>query len=212
MRKYFTVLILGLFLGVCFARSAYSQENYFTPMAALQEASKENSDSEEVKEYHEFYYKQYTYPFYVESINDFETKYVLYLRSTQYEDVDVTLTYIQPYFIYSDMQNTVTSILTLLTCIQDNIEQLQDTIDYCNLLGYDKSVKAVLGYWLDYYVRMHENIREEALKYIDCHAKEDLASCVNHLILIENAYWDLYIKISRIENPTGLNTIKIQYE
>lgn len=31
MKKYFIVLILGLFLGVCFARSAYGQENYFTP-------------------------------------------------------------------------------------------------------------------------------------------------------------------------------------
>ena len=44
MKKYFIVLILGVCVGVLFARSAYAQENYFTPMTALQ-ANKENSES-----------------------------------------------------------------------------------------------------------------------------------------------------------------------
>lgn len=50
MKKYIIVLILGLFLGVCFARSAYGQDTK------------------------QYYYKQYTYPYYIESGDFFETK------------------------------------------------------------------------------------------------------------------------------------------
>ena len=219
MKKYFIVLILGLLIGMLFAKSVYGQENYFTPMTALQaskennsESKKESSKGKEVKESHKFYYKQFTYPYYLESLHDFDTKYVLYLRSTQYEDVEVNLIYIQPYFMYSDMKNTATSILNLLTCIQDNVEQLQDTIDYCNLCGYDESVVAALTEFIIYFVRIHDYIKECALKYIDYHTQEDFASCIKQLILIENYYWEFFTAIGDIENPDGINTITIRSE
>ena len=215
MKKYFIVLILGLFLGVCFARSAYGQENYFTPgltMKALQD-DKENSKGEKVKGSHNFYYKQYTYPAYIEGLDDFETKYVLYLRSTKYEDVEVTLTYVQPHFVYSDTMSTTQSILVLLNCIKDNIEQIQGTIDYCNEHEYEKSVKETLGNLIGVLVQTHEYIRDCALSYIDYREKEDFAYCIKELLNIEVNYWQLYTALAQqnMQNSEGYTTITFTY-
>lgn len=214
MKKYFIVLILGLFLGVLFAISAYGQENYFTPgltMKALQE-SKENNEGEKVKGGHKFYYKQYTYPAYTESIDGFETKYVLYLRSTEYEDIEVNLTYIQPPFIYSDVVNTGFSIIALLTCIQDNIEEVQNTISYCNLCEYDKSLAETLENLINVLVQVHDYIKDCALKYFEAYDKEDFASCIKQLLNIQINYWQLYTSLTTVpQNSEGYNTITFTY-
>lgn len=214
MKKYFIVLILGLFLGFCFARSAYGQENYFTPgltMKALQE-SKENSEGEKVKGGHAFYYKQYTYPAYIEGLDDFETKYVLYLRSTKYEDVEVTLTYIQPYFVYSEPVTTAMSIGILLTCIQDNIEEVQNTISYCNTCKYDKSLAESLDNLIYHLTRMHDYIKDCANKYLESYKQKDFASCIKELLNIQINYWQLYTSLTTVpQNSEGYNTITFTY-
>lgn len=213
MKKYFIVLILGLLLGLLFARSMYSQENYFTPgltMKALQE-NKENSEGEKVKGSHNFYYKQYTYPAYIEGLDDFETKYVLYLRSTKYPDVEFTLTYLQPYFVYSEPVTTAMSIGILLTCIQDNIEEVQNTISYCNTCKYDKSLAESLDILIYHLTMMHDYIKDCANKYLESYKQEDFASCIKYMIAIENVYWELFVKIGSMENPNGTNTVTITY-
>lgn len=214
MKKYFIVLILGLFLGVCFARSAYAQENYFTPgqtMKTLQE-SKENSEGEKVKGGHTFYYKQYSYPVYIESGDFFETKYAIYFRSTKYEEVEFNLTYIQPYFIYSETIETAGSIDVLLTCIQDNIEQVQDTIIYCNTQGYEKLLVDTLEIFIYHLSKMYEYIKDSAYKYLDSYYKEDFASCIKELLNIQINYWHLYTGLATVQqNHEGTNTITITY-
>ena len=212
MKKYFIVLILGLFLGFCFARSAYAQENYFTPeqtMKALQE-SKENSEGEKVKEEHDFYYKQYMYPVYIESGDFFEAKYVLYLRSIKYEDVEVNLTYIQPYFIYSETISTAESIDVLLSCIQDNIKEVQYTLSYCETYGYEKSLVEGLENLISYLVKTHDYIKDCAYKYLDYYYKEDFASCVKELLNIQINYWQLYTSLAG-KNPNGTSTVTFTY-
>ena len=214
MKKYFIVLILGLFLGACFARSVYGQENYFTPgqtMKALQK-SKENSEGEKVKGGHDFYYKQYTYPAYTENLDDFETKYVLYLRSTEHEDVEVNLTYIQPHFIYSDVVNTGFSIIALLTCIQDNIEEVQNVISYCNTCGYEKEVEETLVIIIYHLSMIHDYIKDCALKYFESYDKEDFASCIKQLLNIQINYWHLYTSFTEApKNDEGYNTISFTH-
>lgn len=212
MKKYIIILILGLLLGSLIARSAYGQENYFTPgqtMKALQE-SKENSEGEKVKGGHNFYYKQYAYPTYIASGDFFETKYVLYLRSTEYEDVEINLTYIQPYFVYSETVTTAISIDVLLDCIQDNIEQVKDTIRYCNLYGHDKAVAETLENLIDHLSMIHEYIKDCAHKYLDSYYKEDFASCIKELLNIQINYWQLYTSLA-LQNPDGTNTITFTY-
>ena len=211
MKKYFIVLIVGLCVGVLFARSAYGQENYFTP--ALQ-ANKENSESKALSaatyEVNNFYYKQYTYPYYIESGDFFETKYVLYLRSTKYEDVEVNLTYIQPYFIYSETISTAQSIDVLLSCIQDNIKEVQSTIIYCNSCEYEKSLVESLENLIGYLVKTHDYIKDCAYKYLDYYYKEDFASCVKELLNIQINYWQLYTSLAG-QNPDGTSTISFTY-
>lgn len=213
MKKYIIVLILGLLLGLLFATAAYGQENYFTPgftMKALQESK--NSEGEKIKGGHDFYYKQYTYPAYIEGLDDFETKYVLYLRSTKYEDVEVTLTYIQPYFVYSEPVTTVMSIGILLTCIQDNIEEVQNTLSYCNTCKYDKSLTESLDMLIYHLTMMHDYIKDCALSYIDHREKEDFASCIKELLNIQINYWQLYTSLTTApQNSEGYNTITFTY-
>lgn len=187
MRKYFIVLILGLFLGVCFARSAYGQD---------------------AKQY---YYKQYTYPYYVESGDFFETKYALTLRNVKYPDVEFTLTYLQPYIIYSDVETTTMYIPVLLVCIEQNIQAVVDTIGYCGLLGYEDEVIQTLQYFVQAMENSYNNVRDLAFQYIEAHAKEDFASCIKYMIAIENVYWELFVKIGSMENPNGTNTVTITY-
>lgn len=219
MKKYFIVLILGLFLGFCFARSAYAQENYFTPMTALQagkensESKKENSESSESKDKYakEYYYKQYTYPVYIESGDFFETKYALTLQNVKYPDVEFTLTYLQPYIIYSDVETTTMYIPVLLDCIEQNIQAVVDTIDYCGLLGYEDVVIQTLQYLVQGMENSYNNIRDLAFQYIDAYFEEDFASCIKYMIAIENFYWELFVKIGSLENPNGTNTVTITY-
>ena len=211
MKKYFIVLILGLLLGLLFARSVYSQENYFTPGLTMK-SLQENSEGEKVKGGHDFYYKQYTYPAYIASGDFFETKYVLYLRSTEYEDVEVNLTYIQPYFIYSDPITTAISIDVLLSCIQDNIEEVQNTISYCNTCKYDKSLVESLDILIYHLTMMHNYIKDCANNYLESYKQEDFASCIKDLLNIQINYWQLYTSLTTVpQNSEGYNTITFTY-
>lgn len=187
MKKYFIVLILGLLLGLLFARSAYGQD---------------------AKQY---YYKQYTYPYYVASGDFFETKYALTLRNVKYTDVEFTLTYLQPYIIYSDVETTTMYIPVLLSCIEDNIETVVDTIDYCKLKGYEYEVIQTLQYFVQAMYNSFNNIRDLAFQYINAYTEEDFASCIKYMITIENTYWELFVVIGSFENPDGTNIVTITY-
>lgn len=206
MKKYIVVLILGLFLGFCFARSAYAQENYFTPGQTMK-ASQESKD----KDAKEYYYKQYTYPYYIESGDFFETKYALTLQNVKYSDIEFTLTYLQPYIIYSDVETTAMYIPVLLECIEQNIQAVVDTIGYCGLLGYEDVVIQTLQYLVQGMENSYNNIRDLAFQYIDAYFEEDFASCIKYMIAIENFYWELFVKIGSLENPNGTNTVTITY-
>lgn len=225
MKKYFIVLILGLLIGMLFAKSVYGQENYFTPMTALQassessESKKDNSESSEIKALSaqdatyeiSYYYEQYTYPYYIESGDFFETKYALALRNVKYSDVEFTLTYLQPYIVYDDSYNTTMYILVLLDCIKQNIEGVSETITYCRLMGYEDEIIQSLISFVDVMSNQYSCIQDYALKYLDAYKKEDFASCIKYILQIENKYWDLYVKISSVENYTGTNKITIIY-
>lgn len=206
MKKYFIVLIVGVCVGVLFARSAYGQENYFTPGQTMK-ASQDNKD----KKVNNFYYKQYTYPYYVESGDFFETKYALTLQNVKYPDVEFTLTYLQPYIIYSDVETTAMYIPVLLGCIEQNIQAVVDTIGYCGLLGCEDEVTQTLLYLVQGMENSYNNIRDLAFQYIEAYFKEDFASCIKYMIAIENFYWELFVKIGSMENPDGTNTVTITY-
>lgn len=216
MKKYFIVLIVVVCVGVLFARSVYGQENYFTPMTALQ-ANKENSESkalsaEDATYEISYFYKQYTYPYYIESGDFFETKYALALRNVKYSDIEFTLTYLQPYIVYDDRYNTTMYILVLLDCIKQNIEAVSETITYCRLMGYEDEIIQSLISFVDVMSNQYTCIQDCALNYIDAYEKEDYASCIKYILQIENEYWDLYVKIGTVENSTGNNKVTIIYD
>lgn len=212
MKKYFIVLILGLLLGVCFARSAYGQENYFTPMTALQ-ASKENSESKALsaEDAPSYYYEQYTYPYYIESGNFFETKYAIYFQNTKYSDIEFALTYLQSYIVYSDIESFVASIQIFISCLDQNIDKVSETIEYCRLMGYEDEIIQSLSFLCSMLYNQYSCIQDYALKYLDAYKKEDFSSCIKYILQMENVYWELYIQFGTFRNSDGANQVSFTY-
>lgn len=214
MKKYFIVLILGLFLGVCFARSAYAQENYFTPMKALQ-ASNENSESKKEDSKEEeliyYYYEQYTYTDYEVSGNAFsdsiETKYAIAFENVKYSDINFTLTYEQPQIIYDSLIITRQNLVKFVESLSNNIAVVCETIEYCRLMGYEDVIIQSLRYLCTMLYNQYSCIQDYALKYLDAYKKEDFASCIKYILQIENVYWELYIQLGTLGNPDGTNQV-----
>ena len=223
MKRYFIVLILGLFLGVCFARSAYAQENYFTPMTALQENSEskeENSESKEdsseskalsAQDAPSYYYEQYTYPYYIESGDFFETKYAIYFQNTKYSDIEFALTYLQSYIVYSDIESFVASIQIFISCLDQNIDKVSETIAYCRFMGYEDEIIQSLSFLCSMLYNQYSCIQDYALKYLDAYKKEDFSSCIKYILQMENVYWELYIQMGTFKNSIGANQVSFTY-
>lgn len=237
MKKYFIVLILGLFLGVCFARSAYAQENYFTPMTALQasnenkkensESKKENSESKEenseskeesseskalsAEDAPSYYYEQYTYTDYTESEDFFETKYAIYFQNTKYSDIEFTLRYEQPLVLYHSALVTAPSLEKFVTSMGQNIIVVCETITYCRFMGYEDEIIQSLSILCSILNNQYSRIRDYALKCLDAYKKEDFSSCIKYILQMENVYWELYIQMSTFRNSDGTKQISFTY-
>lgn len=203
MKKYFIVLILGLFLGMLFAKSVYGQENYFTPGQTMK-ASQGNKD----KEVNNFYFKQYTYPYYIESGNFFETKYAIYFQNTKYSDIEFALTYLQSYIVYSDIESFAASIQIFISCLDQNIDKVSETIEYCRLMGYEDEIIQSLSFLCTVLYNQYSCIQDYALKCLDAYKKEDFASCIKYILQMENVYWELYIKFGTFKNSIGANQVR----
>ena len=222
MKKYFIVLILGLCVGVLFARSAYGQENYFTPMTALQ-AGKENSESKEessesseskalsAEDAPSYYYEQYMYPVYIESGDFFETKYAIYLQNVKYSDIEFALTYFQSYIMYSDIESFVTSVQIFISCLDQNIDKVSETIEYCKLMGYEDEIIQSLSCLCSVLYNQYSRIQDYALKCLDAYKKEDFASCIKYILQIENVYWELYIQLGTLVNSDDIKQVSFTY-
>ena len=206
MKKYFIVLILGLFLGMLFAKSVYGQENYFTPGQTMK-ASQGNKD----KEVNNFYFKQYTYPYYIESGNFFETKYAIYLQNVKYSDIEFALTYFQPYIVYSDIESFVTSIQIFISCLDQNIDKVSETIEYCRFMGYEDEIIQSLSCLCNVLYNQYSCIQDYALKCLDAYKKEDYASCIKYILQMENKYWELYIQLGTLGNSDGTKQVSFIY-
>ena len=223
MKKYFIVLILGLFLGVCFARSAYSQENYFTPMTALQanqensESKEENSESKEdsseiktssAQDAPSYYYVQYTYTEYEDCEDFFETKYAIYFQNTKYSDIEFTLRYEQPLVLYHSALVTAPSIEKFVNSMSQNIIVVSETIEYCRLMGYEDEIIQSLSFLCSVLYNQYSCIQDYALKCLDAYKKEDFSSCIKYILQMENVYWELYIQFGTFKNSIGANQVR----
>ena len=221
MKKYFIVLILGLCIGVLFARSAYGQENYFTPMTALQ-ANKENSESKEdnseskalsAEDAPSYYYEQYTYTDYEDCEDNaiLATKYAIYFQNTKYSDIEFTLRYEQPLVLYHSVLVTVPSIEKFVTSMSQNIIVVCDTIAYCRLMGYEDEIIQSLSFLCSVLYNQYSCIQDYALKCLDAYKKDDFASCIKYILQMENVYWEFYIQFGTLGNPDGTNQVSFTY-
>lgn len=218
MKKYFIVLIVGVCVGVLFARSAYGQENYFTPMTALQ-ANKENSESKEehseskalsAEDATRYYYEQYTYTEYEDCEDFFETKYAIYFQNTKYSDIEFTLRYEQPVVLYHSVLVTAPSIEEFVNSMSQNIIVVSETIEYCRLMGYEDEIIQSLSLLCSALYNQYSCIRDYALKCIDAYKKDDFASCIKYILQMENVYWELYIKFGTFKNSIGANQVRFK--
>lgn len=221
MKKYFIVLILGLFLGVCFARSAYAQENYFTPMTALQ-ASNENSENKEesseskalsAEDAPSYYYEQYTYTDYEDCEDNaiLATKYAIYFQNTKYSDIKFTLRYEQPLVLYHSVLVTAPSLEKFVTSMGQNIIVVCETIKYCKLMGYEDEIIQSLSILCSILNNQYSRIRDYALKCLDAYKKEDFSSCIKYILQMENVYWELYVQMGTFRNSDGTKQISFTY-
>ena len=225
MKKYFIVLFVGLCVGALFARSAYGQENYITPMAALQEASKENSDSKEesieskaldAEDAPSYYYEQYTYMDY-EDCEDCEdndilaTKYAVYFQNVKYPDIEFTLRYEQPLVLYHSALVTAPALEKFVNSMSQNIIVVYDKIAYCRFMGYEDEIIQSLSYLFTLLKNQYSCIQEYALKYLDAYKKEDFASCIKYILQIENVYWELYIQMGIFKNSDGIKQVSFTF-
>ena len=224
MRKYIVVLILGVCVGVLFARSAYGQENYFTPMPALQ-ASSESSESSESKEESSeskalsaedapsYYYEQYTYTDYEDCEDNaiLATKYAIYFQNTKYSDIEFTLRYEQPLVLYYSVLVTVPSIEKFVTSMSQNIIVVCETIDYCRFMGYEDEIIQSLSCLCSVLYNQYSRIQDYALKCLDAYKKEDFASCIKYILQIENVYWELYIQLGTLVNSDDIKQVSFTY-
>lgn len=225
MKKYFIVLFVGLCVGALFARSAYGQENYFTPMAALQEASKENSSeskeenieskeesseskaisAEDAPSY--YYYEQY----YVASDGLLNAEYALEFQNTKYSDIEFTLTYVQQLALYDSVIFTEIYTDKLMESTEQNIGVVCDAIDYCRLMGYEDEVIQSLICLCTMLYEQYSWIQDYALKYLEAYKIEDFASCIEYILQMENVYWKLYIQLGTLKNPGGTSQVSFTY-
>lgn len=228
MKKYFIVLILGLFLGGLFARSVYGQENYFTPMTALQassessESKEENSESKEdsseskalsAQDAPRYYYEQYTYTDYEDCEDNaiFATKYAIYFQNTKYSDIEFTLRYEQPLVLYHSALVTAPSIEKFVNSMSQNIIVVCDTIAYCRFMGYEDEIIQSLSFLCSVLHNQYSCIQDYTLKYLDAYKKEDFASCIKYILQMENVYWELYIQFGTFKNSIGANQVSFKY-
>lgn len=222
MKKYFIVLILGLFLGVCFARSAYSQENYFTPMTALQASNESKEDNSESKEESKalsaedapsYYYEQYTYTDYKDCEDNaiLATKYAIYFQNTKYSDIEFTLRYEQPLVLYHSALVTAPSLEKFVTSMGQNIIVVSETIEYCKLMRYEDEIIQSLSILCNVLYNQYSHIRDYALKYLDAYKKEDFSSCIKYILQLENVYWELYVQMGTFRNSDGTKQISFTY-
>lgn len=212
MRKYFIVLILGLFLGFCFARSAYGQENYFTPgltMKALQE-SKENSEGEKVKGGHDFYFELSTEI--VELTEDSEVQFAyLNLQSVKYEDVQIKLAFL-PQFLNGNDYEQVTNIVKFMNSfIQVNIDSITDAIFYCILLNYEDTLIYTLDDLRVFLGKQLDLINEYYAKFDAAYKENNFGVCVEQVLKIQEIYWSLYTSIVSFSYETKANIITFTY-
>lgn len=236
MKKYFIVLILGLCLGMLFAKAIYAQENYFTPgqtMKALQ-ASNENSESKEensaskeesskskeesseskalsAEDAPSYYYEQYTYTDYTESEDFFETKYAIYFQNTKYSDIEFTLRYEQPLVLYHSVLVTAPSIEEFVNSMTQNIIVVCETINYCRFMGYEDEIIQSLSCLVKVLYNQYSCIRDYALKCLDAYKKDDFSSCIKYILQLENVYWEFYIQLGTFRNSDGTSTITFVY-
>ena len=217
MKKYFIVLILGLLLGGLFARSAYAQENYFTPMTALK-VSKENSESKALsaEDAPSYYYEQYTYTDYEDCEDNednaiFATKYAIYFQNTKYSDIEFTLRYEQPLILYHSALVTAPSIEKFVNSMSQNIIVVCATIGYCRFMGYENEIIQSLSFLCSVLHNQYSCIQEYALKYLDAYKKEDFSSCIKYILQMENVYWELYIQFGTFKNSIGANQVSFTY-
>lgn len=207
MKKYFIVLILGLFLGVCFARSAYGQENYFTPgltMKALQE-------SEESKESYKYAADFYCDVYFEEHEDIFEIKYNIEFKNVKYPDIKFTLTYKQYYLPYNTVIATGVFIDSMLLSIEQNIFTVLSTIDYCNSMGYEEDCIKVLEYFVSVLQHYYSYIKDRYSQYLEAPLNQDFVYRMKYVLEIQDAYWELFVKIGSHKNPDGTNIVTITY-
>lgn len=220
MKKYFIVLILGLLIGMLFAKSVYGQENYFTPMTALQanqESKKDNNESKEESSESKalfaedapsyYYYEQY----YVASDDLLNAEYALEFQNTKYSDVEFTLTYVQHLTLYDSVIITGAYIDKLMTSMEQNIVVVRETINYCRLMKYeDQTIQSLINLDLFLY-NQYTCIGDYALKYLDAYKIKDFASCIKYILQMENVYWKLYIQLCTLGNPDGTSQVSFTY-
>ena len=141
-----------------------------------------------------------------------ETKYALTLQNVKYPDVEFTLAYIQPYIVYDDSFTTGMSMVVLLECMVQNVQTIDDTIDYCNAMGYEDAVIQSLHNFGQALYSAHGYIKDKALKYLEAYEVDDFASCVKYMIEVQAKYWELFYVIGSFKNPDGTNRITVSLE
>lgn len=193
MKKYLIVLILGLFLGVFFARSAYGQE------------SKENSEGG-----HDFYFELSTEI--VELTEDSEVQFAyLNLQSVKYEDVQIKLAFL-PQFLNGNDYEQVTNIVKFMNSfIQVNIDSITDAIFYCILLNYEDTLIYTLDDLRVFLGKQLDLINEYYAKFDAAYKENNFGVCVEQVLKIQEIYWSLYTSIVSFSYETKANIITFTY-
>lgn len=124
-----------------------------------------------------------------------QTLYSLELHNVVYPEISFTVTYPVPYFVYDDVNNVLVNVTWMLCNIRNNIENVRDVLDHCQVIGYPDTLAQSLVSVISLMETQISKIEICSGQYRKSCKDYGISSGIRYIFEIERIYWQLYTNV-----------------